>query len=309
VRLGISSCLLGERVRWNGGHKQDDWIVRRLARWVELVPVCPEIEVGMGVPREPVRLEAEGREIRMIAVRTRKDWTMAMRRYVRSRIRQLETLRLAGYVLKKDSPSCGMARVPVHRLEEASRPGSGLFAAELMRQMPSLPIEEEGRLRDPRRREHFIERVFAHARLLKLMESQRRPDDLVAFHRDHELLLLSHSPRHARELSRLVAAAPRPPSTAIVARYGEGFMAALRIRPSVSRHCAALRHAAGLFEDYLEPEEKREIEKALASYRQRRVPRCVPLALLRRYLGRHRIPILRRQFYLHPYPNGLLKFS
>lgn len=302
LRIGISSCLLGERVRWDGGHKQDDWITERLARWAEFVPVCPEIEAGMGVPREPVHLEEAGGRLRMISVRTRQDWTTAMRRSARARIRQLERLHLAGYVLKKDSPSCGMERVRVHAENgRSARRGTGLFAGQLMRRMPLLPVEEEERLRDPGLRESFIERVVAYGRLRRVMQSQSR-GHLVAFHTAHELILLSHSPRRNRELGRLVAGAKRGRPASLALAYGAAFMAALQIPATVPKHCHALQHAAGFLRRSLNAVEKREFEKVLEDYRKNRVPRIVPLTWLRHQATRHGIEYLQAQIYLHPHP-------
>ena len=301
LRIGISSCLLGERVRWDGGHKQDDWIAERLARWAEFVPVCPEIEAGMGVPREPVHLEEAGGRLRMISVRTRKDWTTAMRRSARARIRQLERLHLAGYVLKKDSPSCGMERVRVH--PEKGRParrGTGLFAGMLMRRMPLLPVEEEERLRDPGLCESFIERVFAYARLRRVMQSPSR-GHLVAFHTAHELILQSHSPGRNVELGRLVAGGKRG-RRSLARAYGAAFMAALQIRATVPKHSRTLQHAAGFLRSRVNAVEQRAFAKVLEDYRKNRVPRSVPLTWLRHQATRHGIEYLQAQIYLHPHP-------
>jgi uncharacterized protein YbbK (DUF523 family) len=191
LRIGISSCLLGEAVRWDGGHKRDRFIADRLSRHLECVPICPELEAGMGVPREALRLVGSEEAPRMVGVRSGKDWTVAMREYARTRVRQLEAMDLAGFVLKKDSPSCGMERVRVHSGKGSpSRRGVGLFARELVIHLPLLPVEEEGRLQDPVLRKNFIERIFAYRRLKDLLDSGCRRGDLVAFHAAHKYLLL-----------------------------------------------------------------------------------------------------------------------
>jgi len=162
VRIGISACLLGEEVRFDGGHKRDSFLTEILGPHVQWVPVCPEVEVGMGTPREPVRLFRSGSELRMVTVHTGHDYTEAMNRWAEERVRQLDREDLCGYVLKKDSPSCGMEGVKVYgRSDVPERAGRGLFAQVLMTHMPWLPVEEEARLTDPRLRENFLERIFA----------------------------------------------------------------------------------------------------------------------------------------------------
>ncbi len=154
LRVGISSCLLGQKVRYDGGDKRDTALVRAFGRSVEWVPVCPEVEAGLGVPREPIQLVRRGpRAVRLIGIDTGKDYTAAMRRYAKHRLDELAMLDLCGYVFKEGSPSCGLAPL-------------GLFAAALVARFPHLPVEEEGRLRDARVRDAFIERVVAYARLL-----------------------------------------------------------------------------------------------------------------------------------------------
>ena len=307
LRVGISSCLLGEEVRWDGGHKRNGFIADLLSRFVEFVPVCPELEVGMGVPREAVRLVGADAAPRMVGVRSRKDWTATMRRYSRSRVRQLQGLDLSGYLLKKDSPSCGMERVRVHSGKgPPSRKGMGLFARELMLQVPLLPVEEEGRLQDPVLRENFIERVFAYRRLKDLVDSGCRRGDLVAFHTAHECLLLSHSPRRYQELGRLVATAKAHPGKRLGEIYGAGFMEALRVPATVARHFNVLQHAAGYLREVLDGSEKRELEEVLGDYRRGLIPLVVPLTLLKNHGVRHRIEFVRNQIYLHPHPRELM---
>jgi uncharacterized protein YbbK (DUF523 family) len=169
VRIGISSCLLGEPVRWDGGHKRNALLVDELGSHVEWVPVCPEIELGLGAPRKPMQLERVGDGVRLVVPESGTDLTEAMESFARSRVRALEAQGLAGYVLKSNSPSCGMEHVPVYGVKSApSRTGRGLFARALMDRWPNLPVEEEGRLDDPLVRENFLERVFAYDRQRKM---------------------------------------------------------------------------------------------------------------------------------------------
>ena len=307
VRLGISSCLLGEAVRWDGGHKRDRFIAEHLSRHVEYVPVCPELEVGMGVPREAVHLVGSEAAPRMVGIRSGKDWTAEMREYARCRVRQLEALDLSGYVLKKDSPSCGMQRVRVHSGKgPPSRKGGGLFARELRVRLPLLPVEEEGRLRDAVLRENFIERVFAYRRLKDLLNSGCRRANLVAFHTAHKYLLLSHSPARYQELGRLVAGAKAHAGKRLGALYGERFMQALRSPATVARHFNVLQHAAGYFKDILHADDKEELQRVLDDYRRRLVPLLVPLTLLKHHVEGQRIEYLQNQIYFHPHPVELM---
>ncbi|HEU5182430.1 MAG TPA: DUF523 and DUF1722 domain-containing protein [Candidatus Polarisedimenticolia bacterium] len=307
LRIGISSCLLGEEVRWDGGHKRDVYIKDLLGRFFEWVPVCPELEVGMGVPREPIHLAGDAGKERLVGVRSGKDWTAAMQRYARRRVRQMEQLDLSGYLLKKDSPSCGMERVRVYPARgPASRNGVGAFASVLMAGMPLLPVEEEGRLHDPALRENFIERVFAYRRLQDWMTGGSTRSGLVAFHTAHKYLLLSHSPRHYQELGRLVAAAKRYSPKRLGELYARLFMEALRIPATVKRHSNVLQHIAGFLKEHLGPDEKQELQGILDDYRKGWIPLVVPLTLLSHHVNRHQIDYILDQAYLHPHPKELM---
>jgi len=212
IRIGVSACLLGEKVRYDGGHKRDPYLVAIFGRYMEWVPVCPEVELGLGTPRETLRLVRIGDDIRLRMPKTGIDHTEAMRTYAVRRVAELAKENLRGYVLKKDSPSCGMERVRVFDAHGVpSKSGRGLFAEALLQHFPNLPVEEEGRLNDPRLRENFIERVFAYARLRLLFSAQWKARDLVASHTEHKLLLMAHSPKAYQSLGRLVAKAKSMP--------------------------------------------------------------------------------------------------
>jgi uncharacterized protein YbbK (DUF523 family) len=230
LRVGVSACLLGHEVRWDGGHKRDRFVTDTLGRWVEWVPVCPELELGLGVPREPIRLEGDPAAPRLVAPKSGTDHTAAMLRFARARVEQLVADDLSGYVLKKDSPSCGMERVKVYDANRVlSKSGQGLFAEVLLRRCPLLPVAEEGHLQDTRLRENFIERVFAYHRLRRFFASRWQVADLAAFHSAEKFLLLAHDPPAYRALGRLVAGAKRAEARdRLAAAYQEGFMAALK---------------------------------------------------------------------------------
>lgn len=310
LRIGISSCLLGEEVRWDGGHKRDRFVSDVLAPFVEFVPVCPELEVGMGVPRETVRLErGEGGRIGMLGTRSREDWSARMRRYAEQRVRALRALDLSGYVLKRDSPSCGMERVRVHPGPGKSMPqrnGRGLFAAALMAAFPRLPVEEEGRLQDPVLRDNWIERVFAWRRLRDLFAGRWGVGALVAFHTAHKLQLMAHSPQVYRELGRLVAGAKALPRAELRSAYESGFMTALARKATRGRHVDVMQHMLGHFRPRLESRDRQELLGLIEDYRRGLVPLVVPLVLLRHHVERLGVAYLQGQHYLEPHPKELM---
>jgi len=203
LRVGVSSCLLGEKVRYNGGHKRNAFVVDTLSAWCDWIPVCPEFEMGLGAPRESLRLVGEAASPRLIAPASGTDHTAAMRRFNAARLKELEALDLHGFILKKDSPTCGLLRVRVWHESGGGneRRGVGLWARDLAERLPLLPVEEEGRLNDLALRENFIERVFACYRWTRLRAGRPRPRDLVGFHTSYKLTLLSHAPRLYRDLN------------------------------------------------------------------------------------------------------------
>jgi uncharacterized protein YbgA (DUF1722 family)/uncharacterized protein YbbK (DUF523 family) len=307
IRIGISSCLLGQAVRFDGGHKRDPFLTETLGTFVEWVPVCPEMECGFGTPREPMRLVRVDNDVRLITVRTAVDLTDRMTAFTRRRVEQLELEDLCGYVLKKDSPSCGMERVKIYGTRGVpERSGRGIFAAGLFERFPALPVEEEGRLSDPRLRENFVERVFAYSRLRGLFSGRWSLDALVAFHTAHKLILMAHSPEAYRELGRLVARARGIPRTDFERRYREMFMSALSVIATPRRHANVLQHMAGYFKSHLDAESKRELGAAITDYRRGLVPLIVPITLLRHHVRVHGIEYLEGQHYLAPHPKELM---
>jgi uncharacterized protein YbgA (DUF1722 family)/uncharacterized protein YbbK (DUF523 family) len=307
VRVGISSCLLGEAVRFDGGHKHDRFLTDQLGPFVEWVPVCPELELGMGVPREAVNLRRDGDRLRMVGTQSGRDWTEAMEAFAARRVRALAKLELCGYVLKKDSPSCGMERVRVREPSGlARRDGRGLFAAALLAAEPALPVEEEGRLNDAVLRENWIERVFAYRRLRSLLAGRFSVGRLVAFHTAHKLQLLAHSTEAYRRLGRLVAGAKRAERAALERRYALEFMAALAVRATPRRHVNVLEHCLGHFRGRLDAGARAALARQIADYRSGLVPLVVPLTLLRHYVERLGIGYLAGQVYLEPHPKELM---
>lgn len=307
IRVGISSCLLGKKVRFDGGHKQDSFLVHTFGRWVEWVPVCPELEVGMGVPRESVRLVERAGEIRLVASRSGADWTERMVELARRRAAELAEAQLDGFVLKKDSPSCGMERVKVYR--DGGMPvknGVGLFARALLARAPSLPVEEEGRLNDPRLRDNFVERVFAHHRLRRLFAGRWRTGELVAFHTAHKLQLMAHSPATYQALGRLVAVAKGMPRNDVRDTYAAQFMAGLKAIATPRRNANVLLHILGYFKKLLDADDRAELLALIEDYRAGLVPLVVPVTLLRHWVRVHQVAYLVGQIYLEPHPRELM---
>lgn len=308
LRIGISSCLLGDEVRFDGGHKRDAFLASTLAPFVEWVRVCPEVEVGMGVPREPVRLVAVNGDTRMIATRSGVDHTDSMRAFAARRTRQLASLNLRGYVLKKDSPSCGMERVKVYDGEGAVpvRTGVGLFAAVLKERFPALPIEEEGRLQDPVLRENFIERIFAYDRLRELFDGRWTLRGLIAFHTAHKMALLAHSTTAYQALGRLVASAKGMARTEVRRRYETSFMQTLARPSTPARHANVLMHMAGHLKRRLDDESRQELARTIDEHRRGLLPLIVPLTLLRHHVRAQGVAYLAGQTYLEPHPRELM---
>jgi uncharacterized protein YbgA (DUF1722 family)/uncharacterized protein YbbK (DUF523 family) len=307
VRLGISSCLLGQSVRFDGGHKRDAFLVDTFGPYVEWVPVCPEVEAGLGVPREPIRLSRVGSALRLVAVRSATDHTERMARWASRRVEALAREDLEGYILKKDSPSCGMERVKVYDAGGApARTGRGVFAEALLARLPLLPVEEEGRLSDPRLRDNFVERVFAYRRLRTLFAGRWTVGGLVAFHAAHKLTLLAHSPGGYRALGQLVARAAALPRAEVKAQYEEGFMRALAALATPRRHVNVLQHMLGYFRTVLDEASRAELAATVADYQRGLVPLVVPLTLVRHHVRRCGVAYLAGQVYLEPHPKELM---
>jgi uncharacterized protein YbgA (DUF1722 family)/uncharacterized protein YbbK (DUF523 family) len=307
IRLGVSACLLGQEVRYDGGHKRDHFLIDTLGPFVEWVPVCPEVEIGLGVPRDTIRLVGDAAAPRLVVEKTGQDLTARMQRYARARTRELESLDLHGYVLKRGSPSCGLFRVRVYDEEGVVRGhGAGAYARALIERFPLLPVEEEGRLGDPALRENFIERVFAMARWRAFTERRPGAGDLVAFHTAQKFAVLAHSPSHYATLGRLVAAAGGARLAPRLTEYGTLLMRALSIRATRARHANVLQHLAGFFKRQLEAAERIELADVIHDYRLGLVPLVVPLTLIKHHVRRLGVAYLAGQVYLSPHPKELM---
>lgn len=308
LRLGISRCLLGEPVRYDGGHKRDRFLVDVLGPHVEWIPICPEVEAGFGTPRESMRLVDDLESPRLITIRSKIDHTAKMNRFTKKRLRDLHPLNLSGYVFKKDSPSCGTQRVRVYNTEgNLIGKGKGLFADAFEKSFPLIPIEEEGRLQDHSLRENFIERVFGYHR----WQSQRlnfrfTRGTLVSFHTTHKYLLLAHSRSHYHQLGQLVANAKRYSPSQLADSYGQLFMAALAVKTSTRKHMNVLQHLAGHFKRQLSAPARKELHEVITDFHKGLVPLSVPITLIRHYVRIMEIPYLCDQVYLQPHPKELM---
>jgi uncharacterized protein YbgA (DUF1722 family)/uncharacterized protein YbbK (DUF523 family) len=303
IRVGISSCLIGERVRYDGGHKHDRYLTDTLGQYFELVPVCPEVECGLSTPREAMHLEGDPAAPRLVMTRTRVDLTERMTRWAERRVDQLRRDGLCGFIFKANSPSSGMERVRVFDAHGVpKKTGTGLFAAAFKRAFPLLPTEEEGRLHDPGLRESFIERVFALRRWRDFLDGRPRRGGLVEFHSAHKLQLLAHSLQLYRELGRLVADLKALPAAELFERYQSLFLQALEKRATVRKHVNVLQHMVGYFRRQLSPDEKQELLEVIERYGEGQLPLIVPVTLIRHHVRKHNQPYLREQTYLEPHP-------
>jgi uncharacterized protein YbgA (DUF1722 family)/uncharacterized protein YbbK (DUF523 family) len=307
IKIGVSACLLGQEVRFDGGHKRNGFLADTLGAFVEFVPVCPEFDLGLGVPRESLRLERRGSGVHLIAHKSGADHTAPMTAYAAKRTAALAHDDLCGYVLKKDSPSCGMERVRVYGISGMpARDGVGLFAAALITQFPNLPVEEEGRLSDAHLRENFVERVFAYRRLRSFFSSRWTVGGLVRFHTAHKLLVMAHSPEAYRELGRIVAGARRRQREPLRAEYESLLMRALAKIASPSRHANVMQHMMGYLRPHLDAQGRSEIGQLVEDYRGGLVPLVVPITMFRHYVAKFGIEYLQGQVYLEPHPKELM---
>ena len=305
VRIGISTCLLGERVRYDGGHKRDTLLVDGFGKYVEWVPVCPEVEAGMPIPRDFLRLVEVAGDVRMVAPNTGRDHTAEMRRFARARVRTLSGENLSGYIFKRSSPSCGVERVKVYKDGMPGRRGRGIFASALIEANQTLPVEEEGRLNDPLLRENFVWRVFAYRRWQDLGRVTRRA--LLEYHAAHKFVLMAHSQQGMRRLGAMLGRAKEYPGTRQLAdAYWREFSKVMKRTPTRRSHTSALRHMTRFVSAKIDGEDRSGLEEAIESYRLELTPLIVPVTLLRHHVRRLRIENLQDQVYLDPHPDELM---
>ncbi len=307
IKLGISACLLGEKVRFDGSHQWDRFITGTLGKYVDFVPVCPEVECGFGVPREPLRLAGNPDNPSLITVRTGVDHTDRMINWAKKRVKELEADELCGFIFKSDSPSNGLERVKVYNAQGVPvKKGVGIFARLFMEHFPLLPVEDEGRLHDLNLRENFIQRLFAFKRWREVASRKNGAlANLITFHTWHKLLILSHSPQHYRVLGSLVARAKEIPIKELYSQYQTLLMEALRLKTTPKKNTNVLYHLMGFFKKDLSADEKQELLDIIDSYAQGYLPLIVPITLINHYVRKYRQPYLKDQYYLNPHPLDL----
>ena len=325
LRIGVSACLLGRPVRFDGGHKHDRWITGELGKYVEFVPVCPEVEAGFGVPREAMRLVGDAESPRLVTIRSGRDMTQAMQQWAGTRAEELAGENLCGFIFKSKSPSSGMTRVKIYSGTGGmpAHTGVGLFAKAFMRRFPLLPVEEDGRLCDAKLRENFIERIFVLRAWRDVLERCRadgadmaavRADapacadgsrpirTLMDFHARHKLLIMAHSPTHAKRLGQLVAHANTAPFGELRAGYESLLLEALGKPATVARNVNVLQHMAGYFRKHVSQDERHELAEVIEAYRTGLTPLIVPMTLISHHVRKHGVEYLADQAYLKPHP-------
>ena len=306
IKLGISTCLLGENVRYDGGHQLDHFLTETLGQYVEWIPVCPEVECGLGTPRESMRLEGPPESPRLVTTRTHVDHTDRMLKWADERVRRLEKENLFGFIFKSRSPSSGMERVRVY--DEKGMPsmtGRGIFAGVIMDHFPLVPVEEDGRLRDPKIRENFIERLFALKRWREVVETSKHLRGLVDFHTRHKLLILSHSEKHYRMMGKMVAEGKKVSVKTLFMNYETALMDALKLKTTIKKNVNVLQHMMGYFKKELTADEKQELLEIIDRYRSGVIPLIVPVTLINHFVRKYREPYLEKQTYLNPHPISL----
>jgi uncharacterized protein YbgA (DUF1722 family)/uncharacterized protein YbbK (DUF523 family) len=308
--VGVSRCLLGEEVRFDGGHKRDRFLTEVLGRHIEWVPVCPEVEAGFGTPREAMRLVGHVEHPQLITSASERNMTKPLTEFSVRKLQTLEELNLSGYIFKKDSPSCGIERVKLFNESNAhgapTRNGVGLFARAFKERFPLVPIEDEGRLCDPALRDNFIERIFSYHRWQLLIRRPFTRGSIVAFHTAHKYLLMAHGRQGYQSLGRLVAQVHRYPPKKLAAVYGRLFMTTLAVKATRHKHVDVLQHLIGHLKKRLLPHERAELDDLVRDYHRGLVPLIVPITLIKHYVAMLEIGYIQNQVYLNPHPKELM---
>ncbi len=303
IKIGISSCLLGNDVRWNGGHKRDRYLTDTLGQFVEWVPVCPEVEIGLGIPRETLRLVGDPEDPQLVTTKTKIDHTDRMKKWARGRLKELAQEELCGFIFKSDSPSSGMVRVKVYgKKGMPQKKGVGIFARAFMDQFPLIPVEDDGRLRNPSIRENFIEQVFTLKRWRDTRERRSCVGNVVDFHSRNKLVLMAHSPKHLKQMGAMTAQGKGMGCSLLYLEYEKLLLDALRLKTTVKKHYNVMLHMLGYFRGDLTADEKQELLEVMGHYKEQLVPIVVPLTLFRHYVRKYDQPYLEQQTYLNPHP-------
>lgn len=304
--VGISKCLLGEKVRYDGGHKLNHYLKDVLGRYVDFVPVCPEVECGMSIPREAMRLVNINGDIKLLTQKTKKDMTPQMDKWIKEKLPELSKINLCGFIFKSKSPSSGLFRVKVYKEENVSNNGTGIFAKAFSDKFPYLPTEEDGRLNDPKLRENFIERIFIMQRWHKINNERRNLNTIMNFHAEHKYTLMAHDPKSQKELGFFLANTKKQDINTIYNEYFQKFITALNKISTIKKNSNVLLHIMGYFKKDLTKDEKQELVEVINNYHDNLIPLIVPITLLNHYIRKYKSKYLETQRYLNPHPMELM---
>jgi uncharacterized protein YbgA (DUF1722 family)/uncharacterized protein YbbK (DUF523 family) len=306
VTIGISSCLLGNEVRYNGQHKLNRYMRDILGQFVNYEAVCPEAECGLSIPRESMHLEGTRDEPRLVGSKTKTDYTEQMNNWIGPRLDQLEKMDLYGFIFKSKSPSSGLYNINIFNGDSIYYKNSGLFASAFVKRFPLIPVEEDGRLNDPGLRENFIQKVFIYYRFKQILKDKISAGSLVNFHTDHKLLIMSHDPDRIYDLGKIVAAPDKKNLQKTFEEYLLLLMDIIAKPATVKKHTNVLQHILGYFKKVLPSEERHELLDLIKRYQERQLPLIVPVTLINHFVNKYKIEYLQRQFYLHPHPTELM---
>jgi len=305
IKIGISSCLMGEKVRFDSGHKRNAYINGILANFFEFTTFCPEVEIGLSIPREPIRLVTLNDKVHCVGTRNPElDVTEDL--YKSADEQQAWHRQLCGYILKKGSPSCGMERVRLYKEDIPDRIGVGLYAERLMQNFPNLPVEEEGRLEDPVLRENFIQRVYIYSRWQNLMEQAISMKSLTLFHAQHKYIYMSHDQSMARQLGSWLAESHKTDLDTLTTQYPLKMMTLLKRRATRKNHVNTLQHIQGYLKNHLDAGDKQELTTNIKQYREGLLPLIVPITLLRHHFRRYPNNYISNSYYMQPHPAELM---
>jgi len=305
IKIGISSCLLGENVRFDSGHKKNSYITGVLNDYFEFTPFCPEVEIGLGIPREPIRLISVDDEVRCVGTKNSTlDFTEKLDDIAEKQKHWHDDL--CGYIVKKDSPSCGMERVKIYNEGTPIRSGTGIYAKRLMENYPFLPVEEEGRLEDSHLRENFIHRVYIYSRWKTMRNQQFTISHLQEFHAKHKYILMSHNQEKARALGALLADRKDIDLNSLADKYLDNMMSTLKIIATKKNHVNTLQHLQGYLKKHLGADDKAELNTVISDYRNGLLPLIVPITLLRHHFRKYPNDYITQSYYMTPHPGELM---
>ncbi|RVU86425.1 DUF1722 domain-containing protein [Leucothrix sargassi] len=305
IKVGISSCLLGEKVRFDTGHKRNAYVTDVLQNYFDFVPFCPEVSIGLSIPREPIRLVLEDEKVRCVGTKNSELEFTDQLAEIAEKQKPIHE-QLCGYILKKDSPSCGMERVKLYKNGMPTKVGVGIFAQRLMENFPSLPVEEEGRLGDMRLRENFIQRVFVYARWKALFHEPLTITALQTFHAQHKYILMSHDQEQTRALGKLLASHDHQAVEVLAERYVSQLMNTLKTIATPKTHANTLHHIQGYLKRDLVADDKAELTEVIDNYRNGLLPLVVPITLLKHHFRKHPNEHITNSYYMDPHPGELM---